>query len=558
MARDIRDIGEVAEDPDAPRRMLRALPWLAALGLFLFVRAWGIEFGSPPRMVHPDERYATLADRMGPDLHPQYFSNPPGFTYALYAVKQVRILALGEESTRRWIDAGGLVLASRRLSAILGALTALVVGAAARRLFDSPHVGVAAAVIVGFSFLHGRDSHYGLPDVPMVFCVAVSTWAACRALTGPGRRWLLLSAAAAGLAAAVKYNGALVLALPLAVPWLRTSPSPAGARLAASAALGAVACGSFLLFNPYAVLDFPMFWDHFHEQLTVMGDSRTWAQPRGPGWLLYLRASAGLLGWALLVAVPVGLLLLLRARRREALLVSLFPVLYMAGMLGKLRFHWRFALPLLPFLAILAAVACVALARAVAGRRRSHAIGTTLAVVLGLATLEPALRLLKHDQLLTRDDTWIQAADWIDANLPPGANVFLECGIPRVLFPDHVRLWYPDVYFRLGTIVDVGEDGRPRRAVDEGGWMVTDGWRERAAEVGGRVKGRDTSEWPGLLAGLRERHGLVAEFSPGPHGEPETFEFDSRFGPLVDFWSQKRPGYTIRIYRIEPGTWVER
>jgi hypothetical protein len=480
----------------------------------------------------------------------------------------------GPEATRTWIDEGGLLLASRWIAAILGALTALLTGAAARRLLGSAAVGAAAAVIVGFSFLHGRDSHYGVPDVPMTFFLALTLWASCRALTTAAAGWLVLAAAAAGAATATKYNGALAFVLPLAALWLRRPdggaepPRRAGRDARLTVGLAAVTLLAFLALNPFAALDFEASWDGFHKQLTEMADTATWAQPRDPAPVLYLRASLGLLGWAHLLVVPVGLLLLLRSRPREALLLTLFPALLMAGMLSKVRFHWRFALPLSPFLAILAAVAWVEIARRVAGwlaARRGAArpdssaaeprIALGLGLLLALATLEPAARLLKSDSILNQDDTWIQAADWVAQHVPPGGNLFLEAGRARVRFPPQNPVWSPDEFLRLGRITATDAEGRTRRVVDEGGWLLTDSFLARAGEVGGSMFGQSTAGWPALLDGVRQRHALVAEFPPGPQGDPSRFEFDSRFGPLVDFWSQERPGYTIRIYRIEPGTW---
>jgi len=47
----------------------------------------------------------------------------------------------------------------------------------------------------------------------------------------------------------------------------------------------------------------------------------------------------------------------------------------------------------------------------------------------------------------------------------------------------------------------------------------------------------------------------VAEFAPGPQGDPQPFVLDSLYSPLVDLWSIDRPGHTIRVYWIGPGEW---
>ncbi|MHC4846290.1 MAG: ArnT family glycosyltransferase [Planctomycetota bacterium] len=548
----------------------RLLLWLA-FALFLVLRAWGIDFDQPPVKIHADERhYAGIAAKLQPgDLNPRYHENPPLLTYALVGAKEWRELWRGERETERWVNRGGLVRLARWISALLGTLTAFAVGAAAHRLLANRAAGVVAMFLVGVSYLHGRDSHYGVNDVPMVFLVALSLLWSARYLLGDGARWLWMSAVAAGLAAATKYNGAVAMALPVAAIMLRAATGASvgerdgGPRLAfgraalVAAGLVAASLAAFVVANPYALIEFGEFRAGFTSQLETWGDNYIWGQSRAAAPLLYLQASLGMLGWLNLSVALFGILLLWLVDRRVAIFLTVFPVLYLAGMWSKTLFFWRFALPLLPFLAIAGAAAWLFLAERVAPRlafvpaARRTAVALTAAMVLGC--YEPGIKLVRHDMLAGRRHTWLQALDWVKANVPTGSHLFLEGYPPR--FPDkRYQVWLPRLALdKLHDAIGEDEDGNATRVVFEGGWLLTDsfyaeGWKGEP----------DAEERAAFYERIDEVFGPpVAEFAPGPQGDPQPFVLDSLYTPLVDLWSIDRPGHTIRVYYVEPLQWRE-
>src|SRR5678809_1155954 len=111
----------------------RLLAWSALVLAAVALRCWGIGFGSPPTLIHPDEiHYADVAERLSfDDLNPRYFENPPLLTELLFAARQVHALAVGAEADRRWLEDGGLYRVGRWIAVLLGSATVLLVGAAA-------------------------------------------------------------------------------------------------------------------------------------------------------------------------------------------------------------------------------------------------------------------------------------------------------------------------------------------------------------------------------------------------------------------------------------------
>src|SRR6185295_12447712 len=113
-------------------------------------------------------------------------------------------------------------------------------------------VGLLAAAVLAVNFLHVHLSHFGLNDVPATFFLVAALVPAVALLERPSSRGYLLSGLLAGLATAAKYNGGVVLAVPLAI-WLlqvsRRSAAP-GRLLLGPLLLGLGALAGFLLGMP--------------------------------------------------------------------------------------------------------------------------------------------------------------------------------------------------------------------------------------------------------------------------------------------------------------------
>lgn len=154
-------------------------PILAAI---LFVgaalRLWGLTFGIPHTETRPDE--------------------------ISIAITAARFL-------QDRVNPTPLLIVLRFLSAAAGVATIWLVYRLVDRLFDRL-TAITAAFFVAIAFLHVRDSHFGLPGVPMTALVVAALVALASAVDGRARlsRWAL-SAALLCFAAATRYNGGLVV-----------------------------------------------------------------------------------------------------------------------------------------------------------------------------------------------------------------------------------------------------------------------------------------------------------------------------------------------------------
>jgi hypothetical protein len=169
-------------------------------------------------------------------------------------------------------------------------------------------------------------------------------------------------------------------------------------------------------------------------------------------------------------------------------------------------------------------------------------------VLLLVGCAWPAAQLLRFDQLLTRTHTWMLAREWIQENVPRSGRVFCA-GYPPAL-PEWWTVHGLGVH--LNKLHEVKEPGDSWPAIERGGWVITSSWISRGGEV------EETDEIRARFrADLAENFPLVAEFTPGPHGDAQPHVLDSLYAPLVDLWSIERPGHSLRIYRVLPRRWVK-
>ena len=139
-----------------------------------------------------------------------------------------------------------------------------------------------------------------------------------------------------------------------------------------------------------------------------------------------------------LLAVAGGIALLVKGRRREAIVLGSLIVLYWLYMGSQSRFYARWMLPLYPALAILAAYALTPDPAA----RRVRRAGRARADPDDLPTIRNAI-------VLGREDTRTETRDWLVANVPPGTKVAFEPIAPTE--------WY-------GVTPGGGAEGRPAPA----------------------------------------------------------------------------------------------
>lgn len=526
-------------------------PLAAILTLALALRLSGLGWGLPWAF-HPDEIFyvdqALDILKFG-DLDPKYFKNPSLLTY-LIAGELLVTRALGPLAGPLAPGAAGSTYLLARLNgALFGTATVALLVPLGALLF-SRRAGLLAGLLLAVAFIHVRDSHYGVNDVPGTFLLTLSLYAAARALGGAERRWLLLAGLAGGLATSTKYNMGFFFVPILAVGllrWRRTKAGRTGLLLTLVLAGGAGAAG-YLAGTPFTLFDFPRFWADFQVQYGY-GNQRWLGQPLAPVPLLYLTSLLQGFGALPLAAGLIGLAQALRRQRAAAILLLAFPLVYLAFLVPKQLFFPRFVIPLLPNLCLLAAYGLPA----VGARLKTRA---ALGLLVGLTVAQPLALSLVHNRLLFQADTRVLANEWIQANLPRGSRLKIEDYSLRDL-STQARTYTPNTADLKIERFEGSPEAEQARYFAERNvqYVVTSSFTYERYLLDPPLPGQQESgaRYQRLHRSLEQRTELVARFSPGFGNAELPYRLDDVLTPFWSIEQYERPGPTIRIYLVGGG-----
>jgi hypothetical protein len=564
-----------SEEPGAsPSRRSRALGWPAiVVGLFagaLILRLWGLKTGLP-YVYNADENshFVPRAIGMfGHSLNPDYFINPPAYTYVLHALFTVRWgtdpASIGGAFAA---DPTAAFALARATSGVLGALAVALLAIAGARLFSDKRVGALAGALLAVAFLPVHYSHFALNDVPTLapLCAALIGIAGIYR-TGRTREYVL-AGVALGVAIATKYQAGIVIVTLVAAAF--ASPVVHARVRNLALALGLLVVG-FLAANPYALLDSEAFREALEKQTETAGEEGgKLGLANSSGWRYYLGTFTWGFGWLPAAFALGGAVGLAVRHRRLAILLAPAPLLLFLYLGEQARFFARWMLPIYPLLCLMAAWAAVALVDRLRVRP-ALALGALSVLLLGQGLVFS----VHNDLVLARADSRWVAREWMKANIPAGTNIVMEPIAPDQWAMDaghpifeaeggtgsgnRWNKWRTSrsCFFngRLQTsgtcavikLEDYERTTRPELvdSYEKGGfcWVVTGSTQFGRAYA-------DPEEVPHALAyydELRKRGDVV--FRIGKE-EPFSFDYSFNYYPLT----YERPGPEIVIYRLRGG-----
>lgn len=554
-----------------------ALLSIAVVGLYLRVR--GITFGLPNTLCRPDEAYIiNIAMRFGTgDLNPHSFFYPSLYFYVLFTFYILYFVAgrlvghfgsVTDFVSEYHLDPTGFFLIDRLLVALLGAATIIVVYRVARELFDT-RTGLIAAFFTSVAFLHVRDSHFGTTDVPLTFLVVLALFLVVKMREAHSWRSYLVAGLTVGLASSIKHSGALMLIPGWVAHALNARDEGSWTSLVWDKRpwlFSAVALLAFVITTPFAVLDWPTFVADLQLQFRELGGILYYKLERG--WRAHATFSLFYgLGWPVLAASLVGLVMMLLLDWKKTLVVASFPIVYYAVFGRGYAVSVRYAVPLVPFLCIMAAVACGTLAArlgSLLGQKR-----TRWAVILvGLLALPTIRSSILFGRLLSKEDTRLVAAKWIADHVPQGSSIYQAASPYGLIRLNRIREFLEDELRQTQTLGGQGAGPKAKLAqAGQAGVIGHDEWMYDDQEGFLRVR-KPIRSLPDYIVAedsplvgyrreadrikplLRQSYELAVYLEGVDTADPEN-RFDQQdvfYVPYAGFHA-KRPGPGLGIYR---------
>jgi dolichyl-phosphate-mannose-protein mannosyltransferase len=514
------------------------------------LRLWGIDFGLPA-LYRPDED-VSVGRAMGilQGIVDPHFADWPHLYFYLGATWLALLKLAGLIS-----DQASGYLGVRVLDALLGSLTVLLVLEFGRRAYGW-RAGLLAAAGLAVAFLPVRDGHFGTLDIPLTLACTAGLYIAFRTIRADGIRPALLNGLSLGIAASVKYNGALVLVGMAAGQWLKSRADrvglrPLAGRLAVIAGLGLL---TLALTSPFLVLD-PALTQH---GLGYIFEHLGKATAPAIGWVQLSLALWYGLDSVMLLATLAGVAYAAWRREPADLILLTFLLAYFLLLGSGRSVFFRYADPLIPPLLLLG------------GRFLSELVGhirpvriRSLALVGAMAvTLIPAVAHdIRYNVLIQQTDTRTLAYDFLAANVPPGDRAAMaymagpahdQALVARGEHSHGATDPYVAAFLdgRLETRYSIHELSRAdlqEASLDplrqEGvHWVV----------IGYDPPGSGCSPESPLERALLVSGPPVASFSPTIGCPHSVFDpIDTYYVPLAGYDGWLRPGPPLRIYRLD-------
>ncbi|HPS19505.1 MAG TPA: glycosyltransferase family 39 protein [Candidatus Omnitrophota bacterium] len=412
---------------------MRSLKPLFLIIAFMAValRLWGIGFALPD-ILHQDEPIIVnhaLAYGSG-DLNPHFFIIPPTCSYLLFVVYGLCFcvgIVFGFFSNAAdfarvfFADPTVFYLMARLVLGFLPSLgSVFLTYRIYMRFFSDRRGAMYASLLSAVAFLNVVNAHYAYVDNMLVFMVLCACMMFNRVLERHDLKGYLLSAAFIGLAVNVKYNAVILLVGLFTAHILsrRNITDPF-----TKSTVNRYFLGSFIMLpvviaitNPFMIFDGGLF---IEQLMKIRSES--------PGWshhLLYSLAEG--ISWPILAAAFAGIVVAyMKTDRRRFFLLIGFPVCFYIHLSLKSQLFSRYALPLIPFLAVYSAYFISNLYASVV-KKGGVWLKFTATVCVLLVLAPTFVKSVKADLLFSKPDTRSIARKWMEENLPAKTAVVVD------------------------------------------------------------------------------------------------------------------------------------
>jgi len=408
------------------------------LGLIIFIafiiRLWGVNFGLPDFYFHVDENFIahhTLRIYKSGEIVTSQFV-PPLLYYRLLITLYSFLLWFSKVFTFQidWTPRSLMIIIGRLVSVATGTLTVYFIYKIGREMFNK-RIGLLAAFLLSFTFVHVVKSHYVKYDITAAFWGTFSFLYAFYILKTQKARDYFLTGTLVGLAVSTHFPSAFFLIPPLVAHWLSVvkNRKPDVSKVFSSKLL-LLFLGltfSFFLINPYLLSAPQEFLRGMAVQKEAIKNAPTILSKGNiptPLWYLFYLSSSGVY-YPMFLLTILGVYPLIRRRKKKDILLLSFPLVYLTFLFLNSYRTDRLALPLMPFFALYSAIFLEEGWRKV--KRMKIAALFKNIILLGsilIIFVVPLARTAFFSYSISQKDTRQLAAEWAEENYPKDQALF--------------------------------------------------------------------------------------------------------------------------------------
>ena len=427
--------GATSSDAAARRRAALAVALITLAGGA--IRFYGLNWGAPYYHFHIDEHFVFVGalairdDFLGAAHSPKFFMYSPLPMYVLIGLTEIYERVVRPLDLAVKADGIAFMVLGRSISAAFGTATIPVVYLIATRV-SGRTAGLVGAALTAAGVLHLRDSHFLSVDVSLTFFSVLAWWFLIQVADTARTRACVFAGLAIGAAIACKYSAAFLLPLTLVAHVCAPGRPPHASAwtewlrwLWRGAIPGVVAGVTFLALDPYVWLEMETAIAGIKELVTgpmsgeikaIWGAQFTDIHPRSY-WF------TNLLWWGLGPAFEIwaiaGVVWLLVRRDRVAVMAAAFPIVYYVVAGRTILPFVRYAVPLVPALAVAAGALSADLLR----RPRWRLVGVVATVLVVGSTVMYAAAYMN---VFVKPDSRLSASEFLLRTVPRDARILVE------------------------------------------------------------------------------------------------------------------------------------
>jgi len=285
--------------------------------------------------------------------------------------------------------------------------------------------------------------------------------------------------------------------------------------------LGSVTLIAFTLGTPFWIMDFPSFFSDVTFEIRHLINGHE-GIVLGRGWWYHLKFSLWHgMGPVLLALSLAGLIRLFLQDVKKSLLVFSFPLVYYVFFGYGYTVFVRHMLPILPFTALSAALLVTSLFE-------KHRF--LIIILVGLTVLFPLGNAIQFDNIISKKDNRVVAAQWIEKNIPIGSSIgFAGSKYSRIKLSAGYRL--SQIYESLARQEAAISEDQPIYLIVEKSPLLF------------------YSYIPDNLNNIiKEKYRILKVFAVGSGNKSIYDQQDAFYIPYAGFFKIIRPGPDILIY----------